>query len=977
MVFCTYCGQSFTRDEHLERHILTQLNWLISLLSDTNVKPFKCFTCHMSFARRDLLQRHYLVHGRDQNNQEGLPPSNGIIPKSAGRTPIACSNCAKTKTKCDKKFPCSRCAARNLRCTLRPTRRASKSTRIGNQNEESNSGSSSEHGGNNEPSNGSKSNSPQLQDQSQPPTVQNSTPPTEKAPSVESAMPLFEQSPPNGTITQTPIMNNVISPVPTPNNGFVHSTPMSGYEEFIRTTGKDGSDGSASPRFLMDWTQMQMTPGFDLGRTDFLMPHEMGFDMAGMPTSPPNEGLLAMIPELSQALPAAPHAPPIPPPRLDSNFSDLELGSPASLYYSNRHPSIVDNGNISELGAIVAAQDGWSCFRCLPPIPSSACPRTAKLNLERLEQSLKNHEGWANWMPPLDEADLASKAPLVVMQLQENSRDKLLAITQTFLHKALDIHSTGTSASPANGGSPASTGSNFVLLPPARVLEHFLRSYANNFERYYSLTSRGVLDANELLACYNDKASSLLVLLMIAQGAMVIPSSDARWLTGGLTEACRISLFDLIEKNIIMASDPIVLHSALLFTVQAAWSGDKWQMDIAMGQRGMYFAMLRHSGMMENRNPSSNAMDRRSSAADGLWNDWLVQESRSRLIYSWVMVDQDLALFHDTAPLFSVTEFGAPMPDADRLWQAKSSVEWAEIFNQVHEFSGGFSSIGSGARPLSLRDMFRLFLDDELLSHGIELTPLHLRLLLHPLQSMVCQYCQLLSCFSDNIASRQRSRAVTAASTRLRLEEVQALLQRWYDLAARYMKSNPICAMMQANLVMFHLVSLNAVTNFPEIERLARREGFDGTYQQLVWLHKKCILDVEEAIYHCGQIFRLIRLMPRGIRPPWWAGAIYRVALILWTDSLTHNESITPATGMFPVPGPSFAVDNLQSDHPLIVRYLTKREGVPTLTKRDGSQISLDHAFTVLTHCVDVVDEGYATRFSDGIRSKLQRLATG
>ncbi|KAI7516815.1 transcription factor Cmr1, partial [Hortaea werneckii] len=115
MVFCTYCGQSFTRDEHLERHILTH----------TNVKPFKCFTCHMSFARRDLLQRHYTVHGKDQN-QEPIPAANGMIPKSAGRTPIACSNCAKTKTKCDKKFPCSRCAGRNLRCTLRPTRRSSK-----------------------------------------------------------------------------------------------------------------------------------------------------------------------------------------------------------------------------------------------------------------------------------------------------------------------------------------------------------------------------------------------------------------------------------------------------------------------------------------------------------------------------------------------------------------------------------------------------------------------------------------------------------------------------------------------------------------------------------------------------------------------------------------------------------------------------------------------------------------------------------
>lgn len=29
MVFCTYCGQSFTRDEHLERHILTRKSFFV------------------------------------------------------------------------------------------------------------------------------------------------------------------------------------------------------------------------------------------------------------------------------------------------------------------------------------------------------------------------------------------------------------------------------------------------------------------------------------------------------------------------------------------------------------------------------------------------------------------------------------------------------------------------------------------------------------------------------------------------------------------------------------------------------------------------------------------------------------------------------------------------------------------------------------------------------------------------------------
>ena len=349
--------------------------------------------------------------------------------------------------------------------------------------------------------------------------------------------------------------------------------------------------------------------------------------------------------------------------------------------------------------------------------------------------------------------------------------------------------------------------------------------------------------------------------------------------------------------------------------------------------------------------------------------------TESRLVYSWVMVDQDLSLFHDTPPLFSVTEFGAPMPDSDALWHAKTASEWSSIFEQVHEFSGGYSSLGSGARPLCLRDLFRLFLDDAVVSQGIELTPLHLRLLLHPLQSLVCQFRQLLSCFSDTSGFRMGSKSVTAASTRIRLEEVQAMLQRWYALADRYLRNNPMCPLMQANLVMFHLVSLNAVTNFPEIERLARREGTDGSYEQLVWLHKQCLTDVEEAIFHGGQILRLVRSMSRSIRPPWWAGAIYRVALLFWCHSLVHSETVTPTSGMFPPPDSSFAVDGLPPDHGLVVRYLTKREGNPTLTKRDGSQMPIDNPFAILFHCVDVISEGVSTRFSDGICNKLTRLA--
>lgn len=899
-----------------------------------------------------------------------------MIPKSAGRTPIACSNCAKTKTKCDKKFPCSRCAGRNLRCTLRPTRRSSKNANrmglitaetIANgvangiiPPDQTVAAEKAPMASPNQQMHQHVQMKPSSPGQGVPPSI-----PEEKQ-SVDGPPTSYFEQPSNGP---TPPEHTVVSPLQTPGNGFLPT----GYDEFIHASNDVGSEES-SPRFMLDWSQMPMPMGFDaMSRQDMMMGPDMGFDPSQLTMMPGADGMLTMMPDMATIVP--PLVTPIETPKVERAFSELELGSSASMYYQNaRHMSTASlaSNDTHDHGAIVAAQDGWNVFRCTPTIPSSSCPTTAKLNLERLEQTLRNHEGWSSWSPTWDEADVAGGEPLTVMQLHESTRDKLLAITQSFLHRALETHRQehgGQHPSPVSNG-----GSNFVLLPPARVLEYFLRSYANNFERYYSLTSRGVLDANELMHCYNDKASSLLILMMIAQGAMNVPSAEARWLTGGLTEACRISLYDLIERNIAMASDPIALHSALLFTVQAAWSGDKWQMDIAMGQRGMYSYMLRHSGVLENRSFVPASADHRGNP-DHMWNEWIQYESRSRLIYSWVMVDQDLALFHDTAPLFSVTEFGAPMPDADRLWQAKSAMEWSTTFEQVHEFSSGYSSVGSGARPLSLRDLFRHFLDDEMMAMGIEMTPLQMRLLLHPLQSMVCHYSQLMSCFSDSLASRNKTRTVTSASTRCRLEEVQSLLQRWYDLAERYLKVNPPCAMMQANLVMFHLISLNAVTNFPEIEKLARREAFDGSYQQLVWIHKRCIADVEEAVFHCGQILRTVRSMPRSVRPPWWAGAVYRAALILWTDSLTNKEPPTPnSNGMFPVPGPSFAVDALPADHPLIIRYLSKREGQPFLSKRDGSQVPMDHAFTVLTHCIEVIDEGAANRFTDGIRTKLDRL---
>lgn len=203
----------------------------------------------------------------------------------------------------------------------------------------------------------------------------------------------------------------------------------------------------------------------------------------------------------------------------------------------------------------------------------------------------KNNSAWEVLERHLEQLHWNSDGLPSVTPIESRTRDMMLAIMQTFLHKALEIHRGGVNGQNQAYGRPSLL--SYLVLPPSAVLECFLRSCVRNLSFFYSLVSLGSLDANELVQ--NNQASTLLVFLMIAQGASAIPSAEARALTTGLVETCRISLFDIIEKDVELCADPITLQCSLLSTLLGAWSGDKWLMDIAMGQRGMYLSVSHRS----------------------------------------------------------------------------------------------------------------------------------------------------------------------------------------------------------------------------------------------------------------------------------------------------------------------------------------------------------------------------------------------
>lgn len=99
---CRDCGRSYSRPEHLVRHVQTH----------TLGRRFICEICSKSFARKDLLRRHVANHANDS------PAKRRRIQSSPGpgRVSYACKSCASARVKCDESKPCKRCVTRNIEC---------------------------------------------------------------------------------------------------------------------------------------------------------------------------------------------------------------------------------------------------------------------------------------------------------------------------------------------------------------------------------------------------------------------------------------------------------------------------------------------------------------------------------------------------------------------------------------------------------------------------------------------------------------------------------------------------------------------------------------------------------------------------------------------------------------------------------------------------------------------------------------------
>lgn len=866
-----------------------------------------------------------------------------------GRTPIACQTCATAKTGCDKRTPCHRCLEKGIECHARYARRSGKTAARQAQ-------ARADH-----------------QDQLAKPPAQVSQPVT----------PSVVETAPSGACktepSKSPAKTSIVSPDGLPAqlaSTHLNMTPGSFPSPHQHLGTLDDFEASGDLAAYHDYAASAHWPSFEpMGYFPELQPYgdDMTMDhhdlMHGLnEDTSDHHGLMRGLNEDPSDLSGTPQLTP-------GSYSASEHTGATSICSPRETDTctLAVEHNIPEFDEVKAAEDGWNLARCNPPVRMADCPSTSLVHLESLESMCKNEASWANlesYIQRVDwnATDLASVAPL-----SSRTRETMLVITQTFLHKALDNHrdnrrgrGRGRGSYSSSSRDPSPGDFNFIVLPPSEILEYFLRSYVRSLSLYYPLIVAGRVDPNDMMQ--STQTSTLLMLLMIAQGAAATPVTEARYLSAGLTETCRISLGHI--QNLELKKDPITLRCALLFIVLGVWSGDKFLMDYAMGQRSMYMDMVKDAGMLHPQPVVQTAADNKES----VWEDWADREGQNRLVYNYVMLDQELCLFYDTGPRFAINQLECPLPASEHLWLARHADEWWAMQAELARVSNPTQEL-TMQPPVtqSLRQLFDDFVNDTLGPQERNLSPQQLRLLLYPLQTLISDQRQLVRSMINRPEPSTLQEAVEQ-----QMAQLEKLLTKWYILARSQLMHDENCPVTRCNMALYHLISMNSEVDFSEIEKLARRDKFDGS-DAARWLSQKRRFNSRvHILYNAGQVVRWLRIMPRDRRPAWWSLAMYRVTLVIWADSVLRLDphfQLNTSAGVGTVE-PLIPIDlALVVDYNTLVNGLKGQFGTPVLTLPSGLQLGLDKPVDVLAYGIKSIEDGASTRLGDGIVRKLIKLA--
>ncbi|KAF2260295.1 hypothetical protein CC78DRAFT_29038 [Lojkania enalia] len=623
-MFCSYCGQGFKRDEHLERHILTH----------TNIRPFRCRECKLAFKRKDLLRRHYRsIHApptdddNAQNDDDTAPTRAG----SVGRIPIACANCAQSKTKCDNQMPCGRCVKKKLTCERRTFRRSSCKDNPKHYAPSKSDAKDSvlESGG--------RDIREEVDEENE----------TAKPGSPDSMSPGSQEPEINGTDIGH---GGTVVPV----------ADMLGHQlggtMDVGATFQDNlhlSTNMTFPSFIPDLHQpMYQDIDFDMFIEDSTVTPALG-------TS--NNRLLSA--------------------RSETTFSDSE--------WSFIQEDLQKLSSRAPIGPIVLADScsQWPYYQC--NLRTGSGPGGISMSTIASLKVLENPGIWSLCAQPpaVQLTDASAAGSPSAVPCDSSTRDRLLAVTQQIWRIAKERVLSSCTVEQHNDGTDAWMD-RIILLPPTSVLQYILERYTSlEHQHFHLLPTQEIITSASLLSSEDKLLSGVLTLLIIAQVTRSSAAPEGRALSNGLVEVCRVVVQDAEE-----AVTPEVLEGSISLLQLLQWSGDEWHMTVLLKLWEQHAKVIKHSILAKNRNRGTTPATERQAPGFGM-DTLRTDETESRLLYSWLAVDLELSLFHDVAPKLAVQNIGSgtssPVPFESRFTSLNALFETfmeGQLSNQ-----GGFT----------------------------------------------------------------------------------------------------------------------------------------------------------------------------------------------------------------------------------------------------------------------------------------------
>ncbi|KAF4634884.1 hypothetical protein G7Y89_g3217 [Cudoniella acicularis] len=226
-----------------------------------------------------------------------------------------------------------------------------------------------------------------------------------------------------------------------------------------------------------------------------------------------------------------------------------------SPHMSYLHASISQTSMSFPTTSDASSHEDLPLEQCNPVVQSNLCSPTVRDHLRLLCSKCNLQQRWADGKFDLDQN-------VNIKSLHADTRDMLMVMMQKHIQRVQRAHYV--EAKNDTQLLPTNSDSVYFMLPC------YLQLCIYRLEFHYPFISAAHFETNQLTQNGKTAILSLEMLLMVAGGAMAASQKETCChVSHGLIEVFRISLSNLIDQNIKLASDLIVLKCALLFVVMA------------------------------------------------------------------------------------------------------------------------------------------------------------------------------------------------------------------------------------------------------------------------------------------------------------------------------------------------------------------------------------------------------------------------